>query len=69
MRIVFDPPIEARRGADLAADAARLTALLTARIEAQVRAHPEQWVWMHRRWRRQPGPGDRVWTAAGQPAD
>jgi Kdo2-lipid IVA lauroyltransferase/acyltransferase len=68
MRIVFDPPIEARRGDDLAADAARLTALLTARIEAQVRAHPEQWVWMHRRWRRQPGPDDRVWTAADRPA-
>jgi len=31
-----------------------LTAAATAAIERQVRAHPEQWVWMHRRWRTQP---------------
>lgn len=31
-----------------------LTAAATAAIEGQVRAYPEQWVWMHRRWRRQP---------------
>jgi KDO2-lipid IV(A) lauroyltransferase len=31
-----------------------LTATATAAIEGQVRAHPEQWVWMHRRWRTQP---------------
>jgi Kdo2-lipid IVA lauroyltransferase/acyltransferase len=30
------------------------TALMTRRIEEQVRHRPEQWVWMHRRWRRQP---------------
>jgi KDO2-lipid IV(A) lauroyltransferase len=31
-----------------------LTAAATAAIERQIRAHPEQWVWMHRRWRTQP---------------
>jgi len=31
-----------------------LTAAATAAIERQVRAHPEQWVWMHRRWRSRP---------------
>ncbi len=31
-----------------------LTAAATAAIERQVRAHPEQWVWMHRRWRTRP---------------
>jgi Kdo2-lipid IVA lauroyltransferase/acyltransferase len=31
-----------------------LTARLTARIEAEVRAHPEEWVWMHERWRQRP---------------
>jgi len=31
-----------------------LTARMTAEIEAVIRAHPEQWVWMHRRWRSLP---------------
>jgi KDO2-lipid IV(A) lauroyltransferase len=31
-----------------------LTARLTARIEAEIRAYPEDWVWMHERWRQQP---------------
>ncbi|MCB9534875.1 MAG: lysophospholipid acyltransferase family protein [Myxococcales bacterium] len=28
---------------------------LTARVEALVRAHPTQWVWLHDRWRADPG--------------
>ncbi len=31
-----------------------LTAASTATIERQIRNHPAQWVWMHRRWRTQP---------------
>lgn len=31
-----------------------LTAHLTREIEAAIRVHPEQWVWMHRRWRSKP---------------
>jgi Kdo2-lipid IVA lauroyltransferase/acyltransferase len=30
------------------------TAMLSKKIEKCVRNKPEQWVWMHRRWRRQP---------------
>ncbi len=33
-----------------------LTARLTAGLEAAIREHPEQWVWMHRRWRSPPEP-------------
>jgi Kdo2-lipid IVA lauroyltransferase/acyltransferase len=39
---------------DLPNDPTKATALMTAKIEEQVRRVPEQWVWMHRRWRRQP---------------
>jgi KDO2-lipid IV(A) lauroyltransferase len=34
-----------------------LTARLTRGIEAAIRAHPEQWVWMHQRWKSPPPPG------------
>ncbi len=65
MRLAFAPPVATANLATGDDAAARLTAAMTVRIEGQVRAHPEQWVWMHRRWRHQPGPDDRVWTAAG----
>lgn len=37
-------------------DPQQATALMTAAIEQQVRRRPEQWVWWHKRWRRQPPP-------------
>jgi KDO2-lipid IV(A) lauroyltransferase len=39
---------------DLPPDPREATALMTAKIEEQVRRQPEQWVWWHKRWRRQP---------------
>jgi len=46
----------ARVGPPLAVppDPVAATAAMTAAIEAQIRRVPEQWVWLHRRWRRQP---------------
>lgn len=46
----FSPPMETRRDDDPIA----LTALMTADIEEQIRRVPEQWVWMHERWRERP---------------
>ncbi|MBW8876717.1 MAG: lysophospholipid acyltransferase family protein [Acidobacteria bacterium] len=46
--VTLHPPL------DLPDDPTAATALMTAKIEEQIRRRPEQWVWMHRRWRRQP---------------
>ncbi len=39
---------------ELPADPAEATGVMTLPIEAQIRRVPAQWVWLHRRWRRQP---------------
>jgi KDO2-lipid IV(A) lauroyltransferase len=41
-----------------------LTARITAAIEEQIRRSPGEWVWWHRRWRRQPPPGLRLEQSA-----
>ena len=65
MRLAFAPPLATVAAGDAEEAAARLTAVCTTRIESQVRAWPEQWVWVHRRWRRVPGADDPVWSADG----
>jgi len=32
-------------------DPVELTAIMTLAIESQIRRVPEQWVWMHERWK------------------
>ena len=65
MRVAVAAPVLTGDAEPDDADVARLTALLTSHIEGQIRAHPEQWVWLHKRWRHQPGDGDTVWRADG----
>lgn len=52
-RVTFHPAL------DLPEDSVEATAVMTGAIEAQIRRRPEQWVWMHRRWRRRP-PGESL---------
>ena len=53
-RAVYDPPIEWTPSGDKQADIARITQELTRVIEGWIREQPEQWLWIHRRWKTQP---------------
>jgi len=50
----FDPALELIRSADDQADIVANTAQFTAVIEGYVRRYPNQWLWMHRRWKTRP---------------
>ncbi len=56
-RLRFEPAVELLRSGDDAADIAANTARYTTVIEHYVRAHPDQWLWVHMRWKNRP-PGD-----------
>jgi KDO2-lipid IV(A) lauroyltransferase len=43
------------------ADAVANTALFTRVIEGYVRRYPEQWLWMHRRWKTRPAGEERIY--------
>lgn len=52
--IKIEPPLPVPSKGPLENRVWELTAALTAKIEWQIRSWPEQWVWMHRRWRTRP---------------
>ncbi|MEQ8347224.1 MAG: lysophospholipid acyltransferase family protein [Sneathiellaceae bacterium] len=49
-RITVLPPIRAEGSERDRADVAALLARMNAVLEDWIRAHPEQWFWVHRRW-------------------
>lgn len=53
-RMVVEGPITLIRTGDHERDVVQNTAQFTGLIERHIRAFPDQWVWFHRRWKRQP---------------
>jgi KDO2-lipid IV(A) lauroyltransferase len=53
-KVCFDPQLETANSGDPAADVITNTARYNAALEAIVRRHPDQWLWVHRRWKTRP---------------
>jgi KDO2-lipid IV(A) lauroyltransferase len=53
-RIRFDPALQLIRTDNREADVIANTALFTLVIEDYARKYPEQWLWVHRRWKTRP---------------
>lgn len=50
-RLELTPPLDLPRDEAGEIDGAGAMAMMTAVVDGWVREHPEQWLWMHRRWR------------------
>jgi Kdo2-lipid IVA lauroyltransferase/acyltransferase len=53
-RLRFDPAVELIRTGDLESDISANTQAFNDVIESYVRKYPEQWLWVHRRWKTRP---------------
>lgn len=50
----FEPPLMFQRTEDEEADICANTALCARVVENYIRAYPEQWFWLHKRWKNRP---------------
>ncbi|MGH9572992.1 MAG: lysophospholipid acyltransferase family protein [Candidatus Acidiferrales bacterium] len=57
-RLSFESAVELSRTSDEEADVRENTQRFTRVIEDYVRAHPDQWLWVHKRWKTRP-PGEQ----------
>ncbi len=52
LRIEVEPALEIQRSGNLRADLLANTQRVTDAVEQAVRQHPEQWFWVHKRWKK-----------------
>jgi KDO2-lipid IV(A) lauroyltransferase len=53
-RLRFEPAVELARTANEESDVVENTQRFTRVIEDFIRAHPDQWLWVHKRWKTRP---------------
>jgi KDO2-lipid IV(A) lauroyltransferase len=53
-RLRFEPPVELSRTGNLEQDVVENTRRFTRIIEEVVRKYPDQWIWVHARWKTRP---------------
>jgi KDO2-lipid IV(A) lauroyltransferase len=58
----FDAPLSLAASGDVEADALANTALFTKVIEDYIRRYPDQWLWVHRRWKTRPQGEAAIYT-------
>jgi KDO2-lipid IV(A) lauroyltransferase len=58
----FGAPLSLATSGDVEADALANTALFTKVIEDYVRQYPDQWLWVHRRWKTRPQGEAAIYT-------
>ncbi len=57
--VEYGPQLDVTRSDNVARDVRDNSQLFQLTLEDCIRRHPEQWLWIHRRWNTQPPPGEK----------
>ncbi len=60
-RIVFQPALKLQKSDNEEADIIANTAMYNRVLEGTIREYPEQWLWVHRRWKQRPAGEDPIY--------
>src|SRR5271154_2541068 len=60
-RLRFEPPVELTRTGNAERDVQENTARFAKILENIIREHPEQWVWLHARWKTRPSGEEKLY--------
>jgi len=52
LTIIVEPPLNLKRTRDLRSDINTNTQIMLDAVEKTIRAYPEQWFWVHKRWKK-----------------